>query len=319
MKATWALAGMALVMAGCCTTKGKVIEDPEVAARCPPVRDLLSKNYHRNARADLAIFNLGGERSRTGAILTGDEADRVYQMDGLCRAWVRKDLSGKDYARILLEIASATLVQTSTPQERGDAVDAMIEAFWKLKAEGLLPDEFDPSSLKGRVDADSQLTKAQLEASLADALGKLPPSATVYIDVGTLQQSEILKRLDSLDSRLAQIEHPKSPDQPASLGAPANLEIYFSTGSAEITYDGRLRLREAAKSWAAIPTSVTVSGYSDPRGDKARNLALSNARAAAVADLLSKLGVQVSRVRGEGVGSGADDDDLLRVVRVRRN
>lgn len=311
------LAGVALVLAGCCTNKGAVVDDPEVAARCPPVRDLLSKNYHRDAHADLAIFDLGGAHSRTGAILTGAEADRVYQMDGLCRAWVRKDLSGKDYAKMLLQIASATLVQTSSPEDRGAAVEAMIEAFKKLKDDGLLPAEFDPGALKGRVAADGQLTQAQLDASLKVALASLPPAATFYIDLGTLQQGAILSRLESVDSRLARLEVPKPTEQPPPSRLTDNLEIYFSTASAELTYDAQVRLREAAKAWVSSGSIVTISGYSDPRGDEAGNRLLSMARAAAVADMLEKLGVKVDDVRGEGVGSGADDD-LLRVVRIKR-
>src|SRR5262249_25124114 len=87
-------------IAGCCTTHGtnsEPVDPPEVSARCSPVKDLLSKNYHRDGQVNLALVKAGGAYDRTGAILSGDEAARVAHIDAVCRAWVKGVIKDQEY------------------------------------------------------------------------------------------------------------------------------------------------------------------------------------------------------------------------------
>lgn len=307
-------------LTSCCTNpKDGPGENAEVAARCPPVRDLLAKNYHRDGRVDLAVVKAGSLYDRRGVVLTSEEAARAAQTDALCRAWVFKAITPREYAQAILKLAAVTVVETSSPVERDAVTASMARLLEDLKTRGLLPRELDTADLQRQVAADARLTRDQLDESLRQAMGPIATDVQRFTSDGAQGQAELLRRLQSLDDRLARLEAGRGgPPTTPGAGGPASLEVYFATGSAELTFDARSRLRDAAREWAAASAAVSVVGYSDPRGDGRRNQALSLARAEAVAALLGRFDVKVGDVRGGGVGSGADDNDLLRVVRIRR-
>jgi hypothetical protein len=82
--------------------------------------------------------------------------------------------------------------------------------------------------------------------------------------------------------------------------------LTFTFNKAEITASTMQRLWDAAPALkAAKPDEIRIYGYTDSRGPKAYNQALSERRARAVAGQLVKLGVTAPTI--EIVGKGADD------------
>jgi len=80
--------------------------------------------------------------------------------------------------------------------------------------------------------------------------------------------------------------------------------IAFDSDSAVLTSDSNEQLDNIAIILQAYPrANVTIAGHTDSSGSEARNLALSRARADAVAARLTAAGVSADRVHAEGHGS----------------
>lgn len=90
-------------------------------------------------------------------------------------------------------------------------------------------------------------------------------------------------------------------------GGKANLLITFMTNSTQLTAEAEdiiATLAQAMQSQALSGIRFKVQGHADARGDPNANLALSQARAEAVArQLSSKYGVAADRLSAEGRGS----------------
>jgi outer membrane protein OmpA-like peptidoglycan-associated protein len=84
---------------------------------------------------------------------------------------------------------------------------------------------------------------------------------------------------------------------------PANMNLYFETGSAKLRPESDARLTEFA---AALATKrdarVMVSGYTDNRGGAASNMRLSQERANAVKADLERKGIAADRVTVQSYG-----------------
>lgn len=316
-----ALAGGVLALAGCQTPGEKrADEDAEVAARCTPVKDLLSKNYHREGRLDLAVVSGGGVLSRTGVVLTGAEASRLAQLDYFCRAWVKGALSDAQYAQAILPVFATTVADTAAGQSVAAIAGSNAAGLDALKQQQIVPEALETQQLQGYAEAAAGLPADQRQAQLTSQLGGISAVLRLAAD-GELQfQASVLTRLDDLERILKPQGAASGPSgDPAAPRPPApplrGLDLYFSTGSAELAYDSRQRLRDAAAGWVQQSRAVTVTGFADGRGRDELNRALSAARARAVAQELERAGVDVTAVRGAGVKPGADLD-LARTVRI---
>jgi outer membrane protein OmpA-like peptidoglycan-associated protein len=94
------------------------------------------------------------------------------------------------------------------------------------------------------------------------------------------------------------------------------VSIYFDTAKYDIypNFDART---EAVRNWLAshANTHLQLSGFNDPRGDKAFNEELSKNRAFAVRDALAKLGVPLTAMDLVKPADTTDDADSLAVAR----
>ena len=87
--------------------------------------------------------------------------------------------------------------------------------------------------------------------------------------------------------------------------------IFFDFDAATIREDSKEALKKNAECLSTTPRGVTLGAHTDPRGTDEYNIALSDQRGRAVADYLSRLGIDASRLRvvpkGEGEATGTDD------------
>ncbi len=89
---------------------------------------------------------------------------------------------------------------------------------------------------------------------------------------------------------------PATAPAPAAV-APALLgKIYFDLGAATVSPDERTKIDTLAALLQQDNTRVTITGYTDPTGDKAQNEALAKARALAVRDALKAAGMAETRI-----------------------
>jgi OOP family OmpA-OmpF porin len=178
----------------------------------------------------------------------------------------------------------------------------------KAEAEGRLPDLLTPSER----DAREKLARLEAEALL-------PPS-----EAKGLERAETFAEEDSRDSdgdgvpdRLDNCPHEKGPA--TNQGCPVGdkqvvamredqieiLEkVYFDPGNARVLARSARLVSQIAgviKSHAEL-VLIEVQGYTDSRGGKAMNVALSQARAKAVVQALTRRGVAADRLVGRGYG-----------------
>ena len=83
----------------------------------------------------------------------------------------------------------------------------------------------------------------------------------------------------------------------------SNTTVRFETGRATIDSSNDELLERLAEMARNCPGNMTIEGHTDSRGDADLNKALSLARAAAVRDALSNLGVDAARVTATGLGA----------------
>ena len=93
------------------------------------------------------------------------------------------------------------------------------------------------------------------------------------------------------------------PDEPTESAPTTFNNVLFTTGSAELLRVSITELQRLADALLERPDlRVRIGGHTDDIGDEADNLALSNARAAAVKAYLVEAGVATDRVETQGYG-----------------
>ncbi|MNK34226.1 OmpA family protein [compost metagenome] len=342
MRSTSVLACLigALSLTGCAFFQdpSESTEDREVAARCTAVKALLSKNVRVDTSTTVPLlFKAGGLYERAGAILDPADAARAVRVDQACRAWVKGGITAREYGQVVLDNTSATIVQTTSTEERQGIVDVVVKYLDDLKAKGILPSQFDASAVAGQVASDSRLTKSELEIKLRTSMTEIDGKLGTFYQASDMRQAQLVSRLDSIDRRLTRLEpanQPRSEPSESALTqtqkpsakdhrkvddstglAADDLNVYFSTGSSEVLFSERRRIEAAAANWVKSRTIIYVVGFTDPRGRPEYNAKLSRARAQAVANHLAKLNVNVGTVNGGGIASGSENDSL-RYVRL---
>ncbi len=112
----------------------------------------------------------------------------------------------------------------------------------------------------------------------------------------TLLEASLKKALDSANTSIS--------DRTITLD-----NIYFKTGSAELSDESQLALEIILQSFQDFPKlKVEISGHTDNVGDASANLALSLSRAASVKNYLVAKGVAESRIVTSGHGSAKPID-----------
>jgi outer membrane protein OmpA-like peptidoglycan-associated protein len=99
-------------------------------------------------------------------------------------------------------------------------------------------------------------------------------------------------------------------------------DVLFDSASADLRPSANRTILLLARFLQANPRRVIrIEGYTDSRGDEQMNLALSRARAEAVAQLIEDLGVEASRISVQGYGAAyplADNASSLGRAQNRR-
>jgi outer membrane protein OmpA-like peptidoglycan-associated protein len=114
-----------------------------------------------------------------------------------------------------------------------------------------------------------------------------------------------VRALEDLQARIVLNKRPAQPNVVVQ-GNEVKLkkQVHFATDSAEILPDSMALLEEIADVLKAHPeiASVEVQGHTDNTGSQPHNLRLSQDRAQAVTDTLTRLGVDASRLSAKGYG-----------------
>jgi outer membrane protein OmpA-like peptidoglycan-associated protein len=124
----------------------------------------------------------------------------------------------------------------------------------------------------------------------------------IRVEVNGAEESDKVVYLTSI--RVAESETSVLYDALAATGRWSTHGILFATGKADLQPESRPVLKEiAATLQQHADLKVLIEGHTDNVGSPASNLALSDARAAAVkAALVSQYGVDASRVTTKGLG-----------------
>jgi outer membrane protein OmpA-like peptidoglycan-associated protein len=135
------------------------------------------------------------------------------------------------------------------------------------------------------------------------------PAATAHDEEVTHADVAALRRPAGLAVKSPTTSGPGLREVRAQWSASA-WRIDFDVATVSPRGSAQATLRQVATALAKDATIrlVDVRGYADERGDDARNLALTRARASAVVDALVALGVDRTRLRAAGVGARCPAD-----------
>lgn len=203
----------------------------------------------------------------------------------------------------LAEIDSASLVASR------HAETAVAAANAKRNEEQIKAAELD----RERARADQRAMEAR--AAKADALNAKADAQNARLDaeVAKLETSVAKAQADDAQARAqaAQLAAASAQQQLQSLQARQTErgllvtlgDVLFEFGRAEIKPGAQDALNKLAQYLASQPDKhVLIEGYTDSVGSDAANLALSQRRADAVAQALSRMGIASNRVIANGLG-----------------
>ncbi|WP_295878319.1 OmpA family protein [uncultured Thiohalocapsa sp.] len=190
---------------------------------------------------------------------------------------------------------------TATPKDPapGSTANPAVTALAR-KVEAL---ETTLADARGRLDSLNERTAAFAEASARiDTLAEQVAAARRTADTAAAQAAAMAERYGSLTADYARLGARFTP-----AGVLIRLDataLAFAPGSAELPAPAAPALAEIADFLNRHPRQrVLLRGHTDATGAADANLALSEARAAAVQDALVALGVAPERLRSEGVGA----------------
>ncbi len=172
-------------------------------------------------------------------------------------------------------------------------------------------------SLKAKIKADELQRKQQAEAE-AQAL----EAQRLQAEVQKRNEAEAQRQaeLDAAKQELAEMKEKQAATAEAERKAKALADlktkikgwekkpVYFETGSATLNEQAKSTVQEAAKLLLMHPELIaTLNGFTDPSGNRQRNLELSRSRAEAVQQLLVQTGVPADRI---SIGKGGIDNNV---------
>ena len=148
------------------------------------------------------------------------------------------------------------------------------------------------------VDVAEQTPAAEESQSHASAQPVSPPAAenetTETIVIAQASEIESVINDDSVDH---------APELKDILVEEMSLDVFFLSGSTTVESFYQSRLQGVAKLMLQLPDiDIHLAGYSDRRGDRDSNLALSNQRLDAVRNELVKAGIDSSRIHMSAFG-----------------
>jgi outer membrane protein OmpA-like peptidoglycan-associated protein len=196
--------------------------------------------------------------------------------------------------------------------------------------------EAEPADTRGRLDALSRQaaviaqTRAQLDA-LSERAAAIEQTrarlemletevalARAAADAASAQAEDLAQRVAKLTQGYARLGARFTPE-----GVLIRLDeqsFRFAPGSAELPDNADQELVAIARFLTRHPGQrALLRGHTDATGDAATNLALSEARAAAVRDALVDLGVPAAQLRVEGLGAAEPVADNITAAGRRQN
>ncbi|MGB4811514.1 MAG: OmpA family protein [Methylophilaceae bacterium] len=121
----------------------------------------------------------------------------------------------------------------------------------------------------------------------------------------------------SVDNQLMIKAAEKAPEPATATTQVPTANLYFDTAKTHLAADASTTLTPIIEWLKANPnTKVAISGYHDPRGGKARNIALAKNRAKAVREALKAAGIDEARIEMRKPVSTEGSGDLAEARRV---
>lgn len=199
-------------------------------------------------------------------------------IEAVVREHTRKALDGAGFEWVNLAVSGQDVTLTGT-QPRTGAGDGALALARRVSCPTWLGEHLCAVSVVGRFAAAPAATPAPAAE---------PASAPV--PAASAPPPEAVAAAKACEAELAALL--------------ASSQIRFASGRADILADSRALLDKLAQAARSCPGKLRIEGHTDDRGDARANLALSEARAAAVRDALVVRGLGAERM--ESVGFGPD-------------
>ena len=268
----------------------------EISTRCTPVKDLISKNLSISGTVRVAgIAGAGGTYEASGAILEPTEAAQIARLDMYCRNWVSGLYDDKQYTDLIATELAGAISLTVPVADQAARIETALAELRRL-GEGLPGSLPSASAIALEVQRLNALRPDEVAEDLQGG-----GTSTDADNVSADSLAVIVARLDFLEQVLtADGDTPgRTPPGDTEVVRRSNgFDVYFSTGSSELTHSGRLAIGQAARRLAT--REVIVTGFADARGSADLNRQLSQDRADAVATELRAAGFVVRQSVGVG-------------------
>lgn len=158
-------------------------------------------------------------------------------------------------------------------------------------------------SLAAKHDAmDSSETELPLAANESQTQSPAQPVSAPAAEEET-EQSIVVAQTGEMDSVISNAVVDPASALKNIMVTDLHLDVFFLSGSTSVETFYRPRIQSISRLMQEMPDiGVHLEGYSDRRGDKDTNLALSNERLNAVRDELVQAGVDASRIQMSAFG-----------------